>query len=238
MHQLWCFQVVMVELVEEMLITLVVKLTLVMEITKIATLMEPAPTVLIMLVVKPKTEVVSLINLDVILSAMFVLVVHPMMTAQLIKPIAMLMALAKIADYKAPTPEIAVLVGLSLMVLLALLPLTETVTPYMVSVWIFVFKTLTAQLPVLQDANLSVVAVLSAQLILTVPFHNGEELREHSRPCVTREWDTNVFTLLPVHGILTALALPLPVHSLKTNVLNAVLIPIVPRMSIPPWPVM
>jgi len=191
-----------------------------------------------MLVVKPMMVVASLINLNVTLLIMSAKVVNPMMTALQIKPIVMLMVHAKIVDSKG-IMELAVLVELLMMVLLVLLKPTITVIPYMVSVLIFVFKILIVLRLVHLTANLNVVVVWNVIKIPTALLPNGEELRKHSRPCVTREWVTNVFTLLLVPLILIALLLAaLPVHTQRTNVLNAALTHIVLGMLTQQWPVM
>jgi len=100
-----------------MLITLVVKLTMVMETTKIVTLMELVPTVQIMLAAKLTMVVSSPTNLDVTLLTMSASLAHPMLTALLTKPTVKMMDLAVIAEKK-----LVLLANVPMMVLLALLP--------------------------------------------------------------------------------------------------------------------
>jgi len=107
----------MVELVEEMLTTVVAKLTMLMETTKIVTLMEPVPTVPIMLAAKLVMVVVSPINLDVTLLTMYASLAHPMPTVLLTKPTVKMMVLAVIAEKKPVS-----LVCVPMMVPLVLLP--------------------------------------------------------------------------------------------------------------------
>jgi len=132
-----------------------------------------------MLVVKPTMVVAFLINLDVTLLIMCARVVNPMMIVHLLRPIAMLMVLAKIAENKDQVQIIA-LVELSLMVLLVPQNLTPTVIPSLVSAWISVSKTLIVILmPANLDVKLNVVAVWNVQVILNALSNNGEEQRLH-----------------------------------------------------------
>jgi len=157
-------------------ITLDVKPTMVIQTIKIVTWMELAPTVLTMLAAKPWMVVLPLTNLVVILLHISALVVNRMQTAHLVQVIVMLMVLAEIAPNK-EVMEQHVLVGLSLMDPLVQPPPIQTVILSLVSVLTSVCKMLTVPMPANLSANLSVVVVLNASEVVTVPYHNGEELR-------------------------------------------------------------